>query len=124
MKKRAIFEYCVGATGLLMWVIYVLFHVHVFWVVLPSVLAGVCVIPQFFKHETLTVPEGFKSAFKKNNIITFIISLVIAAIAFFAIEPSGKVDGWDLWVYFVAYAFVFCHGSGLLVAYRDFIKKK
>ena len=124
MKKQALFEICLGVVGLVLWVIYALCDMHIFWLVLPMVLTGVLAIPLWFYREKFAVPEDFKPAFKKNNILSLIYTVVMAVIAYFSINPSGIVNGWDIWAYFVFYAFAFCHGAGLFVAYNKYLKKK
>lgn len=124
MKKQAHFEICLGVIGLILWVLYILCDMHIFWLVLPMVLTGVLAIPLWFYREKFAVPEDFKPAFKKNNILSLIYTVVMAVIAYFSINPSGIVNGWDIWAYFVFYAFAFCHGAGLFVAYNKYLKKK
>ena len=124
MKKLASFEFFVGIVGLVLWVLHVLCGINIFWVVLPMVFMGVCAIPFWFARKQFSIPEGFEASFKKNNIITLIVALVIAVIAYFGINPTGKAGGWDVWAYFVYYAFIFCHGAGLFFAYNKFLKKK
>lgn len=125
MKKQALFEICLGVVGLILWVMYALGGIELlFWVVVPMVLVGFVGILFWYNRKEFAVPEDFKPAFKKNNIIALVLALVIAVIAYLSINPSVVVNGWNLWVYFVVYAFSFCHGAGLFVAYNKYLKKK
>lgn len=118
MKKIALFEFCVGLIGIILWVLLLLQSMPYQWLPLPFALSGIIVIALWPKRQEFAVPDGFKSSFKKNNIISLILTIFIVVISLISIGFQKFHGHWDVWVYYVVYVLLFAHGGGLYSSYQ------
>ncbi|MBQ3581110.1 MAG: hypothetical protein II975_09000 [Bacteroidales bacterium] len=126
MKTKAIFESCIGALGILLWVLLLNADCSKkdFWIALPAIIAGICVPFLWSRRHDFAVPESFKPIFKKVNIISLIGLLFMALIVILSVGTDNLSEKWDICVWFVAYGFVLCHGMLLYSFYSNYKRKE
>lgn len=127
MKKRAIFESCIGALGIALWVILLNADCSKkdFWIALPAIIAGICVpLLWWSRRSEFAVSEEFKPIFKKVNIVSLIGLLFMALIVILSVGVDNLSEKWDICLWFVMYGFVFCHGMLLYSFYSNYKRKE
>lgn len=127
MNKQAVIECLEGLIGILLWALYVGFFpaIQEGWVYLPIFLGGIIAFVMIFRKKDYTVPDGFAPYYRKANLGTTILTLCVCVIAFLSQNShSNEVLNWGLWLVFVIYFFLFCHGVALGFYYNQKYKKK
>lgn len=127
MNKQAIIECLEGLVGILLWTLYIEFFpvIQEGWVYLPIFLGGIIALIMLFRRKNYTLPDGFAIYYRKANLETTILTLGVCIIAFLSQNSDSKgVLDWGLWLVFIIYFFLFCHGVTLGFYYNQKYKKK
>lgn len=119
MKKQGFIEGAIGILGILLWVIWAKLNPSMweFWICVPAILFGLISIFMWTRRKDYKVEEKMKKAYRNANIMAFVGGALFGIISYLSIKDFEWFS-WGNWFIATMYAFLFCHGGGL-IQFRD-----